>query len=77
MKKFAGYLKDLYENSPIAPRCKEDPIPPEFIKLAIIKKDRVTRAKADAFTKATLRGGSDEDRTQERASSFGGHLQAG
>ena len=57
----AGYLKSLYKHRKLPAYGKWPPTPSkQFINLAIILKKKVSRADADEFTKATLRGNRDD-----------------
>ena len=58
---FAGYLKSLYKRRKLPAYGKWPPTPSkQFINLVVILKEKVSRATADDFTKATLRGKSDD-----------------
>ena len=62
---YADYLKAYYRTAPVAsdiPECCKWPLTPstQYINLAVVKKERVSRAVADKFTKATLHGYIDE-----------------
>ena len=58
---FAGYLRSLYMSRTLPVYGKWPPTPSkQFINLAVILKEKVSRAKADDFTKATLRGNADD-----------------
>ena len=58
---YADYLRAVYSTSPIA---KSDKFPPTisnvFVKLALVKKEKVTKAKADEFIRLTLQGDVDQ-----------------
>ena len=58
---YADYLKAVYSTSPVA-RSDKFPLTPSkvFIKLALVKKEKVSRTQADNFTHLTLRGDIDE-----------------
>ena len=61
IKIFAGYLRSLYESRKLPAYGKWPPTPSkQFINLVVILKEKVSRATADDFTKATLRGKSDD-----------------
>ena len=62
---YADYLKAYYRTAPVAPdipECCKWPLTPstQYINLAVVKKERVSRAVANKFTKATLHGNIDE-----------------
>ena len=58
---FAKYLRALYKSRKLPVYGKWPPTPSkQFINLAVILKEKVSRALADDFTKATLRGMSDD-----------------
>ena len=58
---FAGFLRSLYKSRNLPVYGKWPPTPSKrFINLAVILKEKVSRAAADDFTKATLRGKSDD-----------------
>ena len=58
---FATYLRSLYQSRKLPVYGKWPPTPSkQFINLAVILKQKVSRAAADDFTKATLRGKSDD-----------------
>ena len=58
---FAEYLRSLYRSRKLPAYGKWPPTPSkQFINLAVILKEKVSRASADNFTKATLRGKSDD-----------------
>ena len=59
--RYADYLKAVYRTSPVAPDHKWPPTPStQFINLAVVKKERVSRAESDEFTRQTLHGHIDE-----------------
>ena len=61
IKIFAGYLRSLYKSRKLPAYGKWPPTPSkQFINLVVILKEKVSRATADDFTKATLRGKSDD-----------------
>ena len=61
LSRYADYLKTVYSNYPVA-KC--DKFPPTsskmFIKLALVKKKKVSRLQADNFTRLTLQGDIDQ-----------------
>ncbi len=59
MAKFVNYLDAVYKRMSVD--SKGGPaLRTQYINLAVIKKETVSRAEADKFTKATLHGGIDE-----------------
>ncbi len=61
MADYSEYLDDVYNNVVISADPKGGPSPgTTFIKLAAVKKQKVSQKDADKFTKATLHGGIDE-----------------
>ena len=58
--RYADYLSAVYANRPVAKADKWPPTPSTvYIKLALVKKERVSRAEADEFTRLTLQGNID------------------
>ena len=61
ISRYADFLRAVYSTCPVA---KSDKFPPAlsevFIKLALVKKEKVSRAQADNFTRLTLRGDIDQ-----------------
>ena len=59
--RYADFLRAVYSNYPVAKPDKFPPTPCKaFIKLALVKKESVTREEADKFTHLTLRGDIDQ-----------------
>ncbi len=55
MADYSEYLDDVYNNVVIPANPKGGPSPgTTFIKLAVVKKEEVSKKDADEFTKATL-----------------------
>ena len=60
ISRYADYLKSVYTNSPVAKSDKWPPTPSTaYIKLALVKKKKVSRAEADKFTRLTFQGDID------------------
>ena len=60
LSRYADYLKSVYTNSPVAKSDKWPPTPSTmYIKLALVKKEKVSRAEADEYTRLTLQGDID------------------
>ena len=60
LSRYADYLKSVYTNSPVAKSDKWPPTPSTmYIKLALVKKKKVSRAEADKFTRLTFQGDID------------------
>ena len=60
LSRYAEYLKAVYANFPIARPDKFVPFPSMvYVKLALVKKEKVSRAEADRFTRLTLQGDID------------------
>ena len=58
--RYADYLKSVYTNSPVAKSDKWPPTPSTvYVKLALVKKEKVNRAEADEYTRLTLQGDID------------------
>ena len=61
LSKYASYLKAIYDNYPVAISDKGPYNPSRiYIKLAIVKNKKVSRAEADEFTRLTLQGDIDQ-----------------
>ena len=61
LSRYADYLKTVYSNYPVAKCDKFPPTPSKvFIKLALVKKEKVSRLQADNFTRLTLQGDIDQ-----------------
>ena len=60
LSRYADYLRYVYANCPVAKSDKWPPTPSTiYIKLALVKKERVSRAEANEFTRFTLQGDID------------------
>ena len=58
----AGFLRSLYKRRKLPTYGKWPPTPSkQFINMAVILKEKVSRASADEFTKATIRGSPRDD----------------
>ena len=61
LPRYADFLRAVYSNYPVAKPDKFPPTPSKaFIKLALVKKESVSREEADKFTCLTLRGDIDQ-----------------
>ena len=61
LSRYADFLRAVYENSPVAKSDKFPHTPSKvYIKLALVKKEKVSRADADRFTCLTLQGDIDQ-----------------
>ena len=60
MQRYATYLKGVYDSALVSSDKFPNLTCNEFINLALVKSDRVSRSEADEFTKATLQGNIDE-----------------
>ena len=61
LSRYADFLRAGYKNFPVAKSDKFPPTPSKvFIRLALVKKEKVSRAQADNFTRLTLRGDIDQ-----------------
>ena len=61
LSRYADFLRAVYSTCPVAKSDKFPPTPSKvFIKLALVKKEKVSRAQADNFTRLTLRGDIDQ-----------------
>ena len=58
ISRYAKYLRGVYSTSPISISALPSPSK-VFIKLALVKKEKVSQAQADNFTRLTLRGDVD------------------
>ena len=59
LSRYADYLKSVYANSPVAKSDKFPTPSTVYIKLALVKKERVSRVEADEFTRLTIQGDID------------------
>ena len=61
LSRYADFLRAVYSTCPVARSDKFPPSPSKvFIKLALVKKEKVSRAQADNFTRLTLQGDIDQ-----------------
>ena len=61
LSRYADFLRAVYSTCPVAKSDKFPPTPSKvFIKLALVKKEKVSQAQADNFTRLTLRGDIDQ-----------------
>ena len=60
MQRYATYLKGVYDSALVSSDKFPNLTCNEFINLALVKSDRVSRSEAEEFTKATLHGHIDE-----------------
>ena len=61
LSRYADFLRAVYSTCPVARTEKFPPTSNKvFIKLALVKKEKVTRAQADNFTRLTLQGDIDQ-----------------
>ena len=57
LTRYAKYLRAVYATSPVAVEDKWPPTPSTtYIRLALVKKEKVSRGEADHFTRLTLQG---------------------
>ena len=57
LPRYADYLRAIYATSPVAIEGKWPPTPSTvYIRLALVKKEKVSRGEADHFTRLTLKG---------------------
>ena len=61
LSRYADFLRAVYSTCPVARSDKFPPTPSKvFIKLALVKKEKVSQAQAENFTRLTLRGDIDQ-----------------
>ena len=61
LNQYSDYLRAVYVNYPVAQADKWPPTPSKlYIQLALVKKERVSRAEANYFTHLTLQGDIDQ-----------------
>ena len=74
---YANFLRAEYSTYPVAKSDKFPPTPSKvFIKLALVKKEKVSQAQADHFTRLTLRGDIDQILQVKEPISMDGILKA-
>ena len=68
---YASYLRSVYTSKKLPTYCKWPPTESKkYIRLAVVKKERVSKQQADEFTKATIHGNIDDICKKKSAVNF-------